>query len=384
VREIDERGLKICVVAGIPPLNLLVLNFVKVLAPIVDKLVLITGNYPERDVFSPKIKLVNIRNDGQEQSIFVKIPRFVSLQSKIVYHLAKNMSRARAVIFFLEGGTSLLPMLAARLAGKKTIIVATYSSSQIAKQLHEGSKQEVFLVTVTSILERLNYGLASRIVVYSPILVRQFGLEKHRHKISIAHEHFLNFDKFKIRKTLDQRDTLVGYIGRLSQEKGILNLMEAVPKVVETREQTTFLVGGDGPLRPRVEEYVNRSNDKVKYVGWIPHEELPEYLNRLRLLVLPSYTEGLPNIMLEAMACGTPVLATPVGAIPDIIKDGQTGFIMENNSPECVAENIVRAMSHPDLGQIAHNARALVEKEFTYDAAVEHYREILDSLKQKT
>jgi len=294
------------------------------------------------------------------------------------------MSRARAVIFFLEGGTSLLPMLAARLAGKKTIIVATYSSSQIAKQLHEGSKQEVFLVTVTSILERLNYGLASRIVVYSPILVRQFGLEKHRHKISIAHEHFLNFDKFKIRKTLDQRDTLVGYIGRLSQEKGILNLMEAVPKVVETREQTTFLVGGDGPLRPRVEEYVNRSNDKVKYVGWIPHEELPEYLNRLRLLVLPSYTEGLPNIMLEAMACGTPVLATPVGAIPDIIKDGQTGFIMENNSPECVAENIVRAMSHPDLGQIAHNARALVEKEFTYDAAVEHYREILDSLKQKT
>jgi glycosyltransferase involved in cell wall biosynthesis len=57
---------------------------------------------------------------------------------------------------------------------------------------------------------------------------------------------------------------------------------------------------------------------------------------------------------------------------------------MENNSPECVAENIIRALNHPNLEQIAHNARALVEKEFTYDAAVEHYREILDSLKQKT
>ena len=270
MREIDERGLKICVVAGIPPLNLLVLNFVKVLAPIVDKLVLITGNYPERDVFSPKIKLVNIGNDGQEQSIFVKIPKFLLLQLKMAYHLAKNMSRARAVIFYLEGGIFLLPMLAARLAGKETIIVATYSSSQIGKQLHKGSKQGLFLVPMTSLLERLNYGLAARIVVYSPLLVKQFGLEKHRHKISLAHEYFLNFDEFKIRKPLDQRDSLVGYIGRLSQEKGTLNFLGAISGVVETKEGATFLIGGDGQLRPQVEEYANKLGNKVKFVGWIP------------------------------------------------------------------------------------------------------------------
>jgi glycosyltransferase involved in cell wall biosynthesis len=87
--------------------------------------------------------------------------------------------------------------------------------------------------------------------------------------------------------------------------------------------------------------------------------------------------------MLEAMACGTPVLATPVGAIPDVIKDGETGFIMEDNSPECIARNIIRALNHPNLEQIAQNARALVEKEFTFEKAVERYREILDSLKQR-
>jgi len=94
-------------------------------------------------------------------------------------------------------------------------------------------------------------------------------------------------------------------------------------------------------------------------------------------LVLPSYTEGLPNIMLEAMACGTPVLATPVGAIPDVIRDGKTGFIMEDNSPKCIAENVVRALEHPDLEEIAEAGRRFVEEEFTFERAVEKWRGIL-------
>ena len=78
------------------------------------------------------------------------------------------------------------------------------------------------------------------------------------------------------------------------------------------------------------------------------------------------------------MACDTPVLATPVGGIPDVIKDGETGFIMENNSPECIAENEIRALEHPELEKIVKNARNLVEEEFTYEAAVERYKKILE------
>ena len=185
-----------------------------------------------------------------------------------------------------------------------------------------------------------------------------------------------------IKKGFDERDNLVGYIGRLSEEKGTLNFVKAIPEILKERNEIRFLIGGNGQLRDKIEEYLDVAslNDKVKLAGWIPHDELPDYLNELKLVVLPSYTEGLPNIMLEAMACGTPVLATPVGAIPDVIKDGETGFIMENNSPACIAENVERALNHPNLEEIVKTARKLVEKEFTYEAAVERYRKILENI----
>ena len=80
------------------------------------------------------------------------------------------------------------------------------------------------------------------------------------------------------------------------------------------------------------------------------------------------------------MGCGTPVLATPVGGVPDVINDGNIGFIMKDNSPERIAENVMRALEHPNLDEIVKNARALVEREFTYEAAVKRYRRILERI----
>ena len=91
-------------------------------------------------------------------------------------------------------------------------------------------------------------------------------------------------------------------------------------------------------------------------------------------------TYTYPTVHDYAMACATLVLATPVGAIPDVIIDGKTGFIMENNSPECIAENGIRALNSPDLERIAEEGRRFVEEYYTFESTVEIWKSILQSI----
>lgn len=291
------------------------------------------------------------------------------------------MGLARKVdffVFFLGGQDLFIPMLILKLLGKNVVLVFEGSAVEVRKARKD------FLFKPLGLLVEANCILSNTIIVYSERLIKEYGLERHRAKILAAPRHFLNFNRFKVEQQLAKRDDLVGFIGRLYEERGILEFTRAIPEVLKERDPVTFLIGGDGPLRSSIEKYLdkNRLNHKIRVTGWIPRDKLPAYLNELKLLVLPSCTEGLPNIMLEAMACGTPVLATAVGGIPDVIRDGNTGFLMKNNSPQCIAENVIKALGDPNLEHIADNARTLVEREFTYQTAKERYGRILNLVQQ--
>ena len=358
--------------AGVVPLS----NLVDILYPLSSDLYVITGN--EGDVACRNRKEVHgysIEYNKPKTQIIARIFNYIYLQLRISYRLMKLTRNVDICVFFMAEGL-LLPVLTSRLLGKPAIL----SLAASLPKMIEANKDISLRSRIPTFLEIINYSLSNRIIVYSPNLIKEWDLEKYRNKICIAHEHFIDFDKFKIKKQPAERDNLVGYIGRLSEEKGTLNFVKAIPEISKEKDDLEFLVGGDGQLCDKIKKhlYENNLNDKVNLAGWIPHDKLPDYLNKLKLVVLPSYTEGLPNIMLEAMACGTPVLATPVGAIPDVIKDGETGFILENNSPECIAENVIRVLNHPSLDEIVKNARELVEKEFTYEATVERYKKALD------
>jgi glycosyltransferase involved in cell wall biosynthesis len=357
--------------AGILPLS----NIVDILYPLSNDISLITGNIGY-DFFrkNEKIYTYGVKHETG-RNIFTRVFKYIYTQLRISYMIVKIARNVDMWVLFL-GENLVIPQLIMKILRKKIVFVPTGSSISMSKV-----RKDPFSKVIV-ILSNINCEFADRIILYSPNLIKEWNLEKYRNKICIAHEHFLDFDSFRIKKKFDGRENLVGYIGRLSEEKGVLNFVKAIPEIIKESDNLEFLIGGEGQLRDKIKKYLDKENlnDKVNLAGWIPHDKLPDYLNELKLVVLPSYTEGLPNLMLEAMACGTPVLATPVGAIPDVIKDEETGFVMENNSPECIAENVLRALNYPNLDKIVKNARELVEKEFTYEVAVDGYRKILENL----
>jgi len=309
-------------------------------------------------------------------NVITKVYNYAKTQLIITLRMIK-LSRNVDLWIFPIGGEALLPCAVLAKILRKPIIMSLTSSTESMMKHQQNS-----LTPIVVIFAKINYILADRIILYSPSLITEWVLEKYRPKILIAHEHFLDFNTFTVTTPLPDRPSLIGYIGRLSGEKGVQHFAQALPAVLNGREDLRVLIGGDGELKESIAASLQEQGvtARVELPGWISHDDLPRYLNQLRLLVLPSYTEGLPNIMLEAMACGTPVLATPVGAIPDVIIDGKTGFIMENNSPECIAENVVRALSSPDLEQIAQSGRRFVEENFTFERVVEQWKEVLEEI----
>lgn len=298
----------------------------------------------------------------EANNAFLRILGYFQLQLRISAKLISLRKKINVCIFFNESGL-LLPIITSKLLGKK---VLWQLPSSLKKTLYYNNDSFSFFL---GIMQNLSYRFVDNIILYSPNLINEWELEKYRKKVLIAHEHIINFKEFKIIKEYNERDYLIGCVGRLSKEKGILNFVKSIKIMVKDKSNIKFLLIGDGELKSTIEKYLkdNDLNRNVKLIKWVSHDELPNYFNELKLLVIPSYTEGLPNVMLEAMACGTPVLAMPVGSIPNIVIDGKTGFIMRNNSARCIANSIEKSLSSSKLNEISHNAYNLVKNQFNRD-----------------
>lgn len=304
-----------------------------------------------------------------------RVLNLIFVQLKISYYLIKFLKEIDLVIFFM-GDSYFIPSIIAKLARKKTLItIGGFLEKEIK---YKKDYLAYFLVP----LKKINLRLSSGIVLYSKNLIIDWNLEKFENKIFIAHEHYLNFDKFKIINSLNERDNLIGYIGRLSEEKGIMDFLESIPLILKKEPHLKFLIAGEGPLEKNIHEFVEKNNlkNKITIVGWINHELIPLYLNKLKLFVLPSYTEGLPNIILESMACGTPVLSTNVGSINDFITDGVNGFIINENSSNSIAKNVIRVFEKNKLEKTALNAYNLVKKEYSYKNTLNNWKELLGEI----
>lgn len=359
-------------ISGITPLS----NLIQILQSISSDIYLVTGN--EGFSFFKDNHCIHTYGitHTSGKSLLSRVLKYILTQINISLTLIKIMNKVDVWLFFFGGDVLIIPMITLKIFNKKVILSLPDSHVQISK-----STSSMFSKPIEW-LSKINYYLSDYMIVYSYGLVREWNLDKFKNKIYIAPEHYIDLTHFTITKSYDRRENIIGYIGRFNSEKGIINFVRSIPEVLEKCPDLKFFVAGDGELRHEVEDFINENNlgSKVELPGWIPHDKLPEYLNNLKLLVLPSYSEGLPNIVLEAMACGTPVLATPVGAIPDIIQDHRTGFILLNNRPECISQSIAEAMTYDGTDTIIKNAMCLIEANFTYDMAIKRFNKIFTDL----
>jgi glycosyltransferase involved in cell wall biosynthesis len=121
----------------------------------------------------------------------------------------------------------------------------------------------------------------------------------------------------------------------------------------------------------------------VEILGWVDREDVPEQLNRMRLQVVPSHpTEGLPTAILEGMACGTPTYATSVSGVPDVVREGETGFLMETVDGTTIAAEIEEILRYNKLDVMSLNARERIKKQYSFEAAVDRWGKILENIQK--
>ncbi len=200
----------------------------------------------------------------------------------------------------------------------------------------------------------------------------------------------VDYKRFEPCNSIDTQKTapLILFIGRLEKKKGVDYLLKAIPTVAIKYPDITLKIVGNGTLK---DELISLSKElniekNVIFIGAIEHSLIPNFFKEAILLVAPSInseddTEGLPNVILEAIASGTPIVTTDAGGITDIIKDKITGILVEQKNSPQLSEKIIELLEKDKLrNRLSKEAKKQLLNSFTYHTIGKKYQEIILSL----
>ena len=184
---------------------------------------------------------------------------------------------------------------------------------------------------------------------------------------------------------LDRRPMVLAFVGRFDPQKGLPDLLAALARLAEARplaQQLRVLLIGAGPLREELQQAVRRASleSVIVDVGWQPRPQ--DWLAAADGLILPSLWEGMPNVVLEAMAARLPVIATAVEGTSELVRAGETGWLVPPGDPAALAEAITDFLADPQRNRrFGAAGRERVAQLFTYDRMVHSYEQLwLESL----
>ena len=147
----------------------------------------------------------------------------------------------------------------------------------------------------------------------------------------------------------DPCSPVVGFLGTFNASKGVDVLLAAFASLTR-RRQLRLVCAGDGPLRKKLERRAADAAQPIAFLGRLETSEVPGFLAAVDVLAVPSYDEGLPRVVLEAMAMRVPVVASDVGGIPEAVQDQQSGLLVPVGDDEALATALERVLDEPGLG----------------------------------
>ncbi|UCD15410.1 MAG: glycosyltransferase [Candidatus Omnitrophota bacterium] len=164
----------------------------------------------------------------------------------------------------------------------------------------------------------------------------------------------IDLEKFKgilQREMRDKAAVVILFVGRLIPVKGVRYLIEAIKILKQKNLNTKLILIGDGKDRLKLAKLVEKLglNIDITFLGKINNEDIPKYMVNADVFILPSLSEGFPMVILEAFASGLPIIATKVGGISEIIKEGVNGFLVKPRDPEAIAERVIYLLQDDHL-----------------------------------
>ena len=186
--------------------------------------------------------------------------------------------------------------------------------------------------------------------------------------------------KSTVRERLGLRDDrrIILFVGTLRPIKGTRYLIEAMHTIRRRDAESRLLIVGDGEERPSLEQLVLELNlgDTVTFAGKVPNDRVPEYMAAADIFALASLSEGFPLVVAEAMAAGLPIVASRVGSLPEIVEEGENGFLVEPAEPQEIADRILMLLADRDLRRKIGEANRWKAKSYSWH----HVAEQLDAL----
>jgi len=316
---------------------------------------------PEVERMGIKVRLAPQKHKGTDYFSFLKLANILKEEKIEVIHTHNTQP-------FFDG------TIAGLLAGVKTIVHTDHARNFPDKRRYMFAEwlMSHFASKIVGVSEHTSKNLIKyEMISPKKIITIPNGIYGPQYDIEI------DIEKKKRELNIQGSGPIIGIGVRLTEQKGITYLLKAMPEVIRVFPEITLVIAGQGPLEgPLKKEAVDLKIDKnVLFAG--PRLDIPELLKLFDLYVLPSLWEGLPMVLLEAMAAGCPVIATNVGGTSAVITDGYNGSLIEPMSSGKLTKELLKLLRHEKLrAMYSQNGRGIFVEKFSAETMTRKYENL--------